>query len=218
MGFESRRTLRRAAAATLVLLGAIGLYGAATYLNLNPLHEVGEVVDEFNGIPVYYNGGVQHSAGRHQAPNGYNLGIRYQCVEFVKRYYHQRLHHTMPEARGHAKSFFDPTVADGALNAQRMLVQHINGGASSPRAEDLIVWGPWLFNPYGHVAIVSRVEAGFIEVVQQNPGPYGSSREIVPLSQDAQGRWWVGHDRVRGWLRMADRSEGHASAPGAAHQ
>ncbi|MCY1379837.1 CHAP domain protein [compost metagenome] len=107
----------------------------------------------------------------------------------------------MPEARGHAKAFFDAAVADGALNAARNLVQHRNGGASAPAVGDIVVFAPWLFNPYGHVAIVSRVDADAVEIVQQNPGPFGTSRERLPLVL-AEGRTQLGTERVLGWLRL----------------
>ena len=177
-----------------------------------PLHAIGAVVDEFHGVKVYYNGTMLHSSGRHLAPDGYNLGIRYQCVEFVKRYYYERFGLEMPDARGNAKDFFDPAVADGALNAKRGLLQYRNGSVRAPRPEDLIVLGPALLNPYGHVAIVSRVDAGSVEVVQQNPGPLVGSRRNFKLLHEA-GRWRVDDARVLGWLRLPP---GRAAARGAA--
>src|SRR5437867_3070468 len=92
---------------------------AATSLNWNPQHRVGEPIERLNGVAVFYNGGVDHSSGRSLAPDGYNLGIRYQCVEFVNRYYYERLNHKMPDAYGHAKDFFQARLPDGARNTQR---------------------------------------------------------------------------------------------------
>ena len=66
---------------------------------------IGEVVDEFNGVKVYFNGAVEHVGGRNLAADGYNLGLKYQCVEFVKRYYYERFGHKMPNSFGHAKDF-----------------------------------------------------------------------------------------------------------------
>ena len=56
------------------LLAAAG-YRVVTYTNLNPGHEVGAVVDEFNGVKVYYNGGVNNAEGRTLSRDGYNLGM-----------------------------------------------------------------------------------------------------------------------------------------------
>jgi hypothetical protein len=184
--------------AALLLLGA---YAALTRVNLDRSRSVGAVVDEFHGVAVYYNGGVNQSAGRNLAPDGYNLGIRYQCVEFVKRYYYQRFGHEMPEPRGNARDFFDPRTADGARNTQRGLLQFRNGSPTPPQADDILVLGPGAFNPYGHVAIVAQVERGEVEVVQQNGGPFAGSRRTFRLVREAGG-WRIADRRVRGWLRM----------------
>jgi CHAP domain len=181
-----------------------GGYAAVTQLNLNRSHAVGDVVDELNGVKVYYNGGVSHSSGRNLGRDGYNLGIKYQCVEFIKRYYFERFGHEMPDAFGNAMDFFDATLRDGDLNAKRALRQFRNGSASSPQPDDILVLGPWVFNPYGHVAIVAAVEKTSIEIVQQNPGPFTASPETIGLVRSADG-WTIDNDRVLGWLRLPDR-------------
>lgn len=193
-----RRSMKFAVA---VMVVGVALYVAATRINLNLGHEVGEVLDQYNGVPVYYNGAINQVAGRHVAPDGYNLGLRWQCVEFVKRYYHQRLGHRMPQDRGNAKDFFDVRVPNGATNAARGLQQFTNGAGERPQVDDLVVFAPWLFNRYGHVAIVSAVGPDHVEVIQQNPGPFGSSRERYPLKRDADGLR-VEHPRLLGWLRL----------------
>lgn len=189
-----------AAVACLGLAAVLAVWGASR-VNVNLARTPGEVIDTFEGIPVYYNGAINHVEGRNLAPDGYNIGLRWQCVEFVKRYYFERFGHRMPEARGHAKSFFAAALQDGELNKARDLVQYRNGGATTPAVGDIVVFAPWLFNPYGHVAIVSRVDADAVEVVQQNPGPFGTSRERLALS-GIDGRVNLGTARVLGWLRL----------------
>lgn len=191
---------RTAKALVWLLAMAVGGYLIVTRLNINPTHSVGDPLDEFNGVPVFYNGAINATAGRRVTADGYNLGLKFQCVEFVKRYYFERFGHKMPNAMGNAKDFFAEAVKDGEMNKERMLVQYRNGGRSGPEPDDLIVFAPWVLNRYGHVAIVSEVGPDFIEVVQQNPGPFGSTRERFPLVMH-QGRLRVGHDRVLGWLR-----------------
>ena len=186
-------------ALTAAVLIAIAYVGA-TRFNVNPEHTVGEKLDEFNGVVVYYNGAINNTSGRTIASDGYNLGLKFQCVEFVKRYYYERFKHKMPNPMGHAKEFFLPSVPDGGLNKERMLIQYQNNSFNPPVEEDLIVFGPWLLNQYGHVAIISKVGTDFIEVVQQNSGPFGSTRERFPLVL-SNGKVRVGNDRVLGWLR-----------------
>ncbi|ADV49857.1 CHAP domain containing protein [Cellulophaga algicola DSM 14237] len=169
-------------------------------INLNPNYEVGQEIDSLNGVSVYYNGGVGNVDGRELTKDGYNLGLKYQCVEFVKRYYYDALKHKMPDSYGHAKDFFNPLVKDGELNTQRNLNQFINPSSAKPRVNDLLVYSGTLLNKYGHVAIISNVTANGIEIIQQNPGPFGDSRENYILVNE-DGKWRITNDWIIGWLR-----------------
>ena len=161
-------------------------------------HVQGDPLDSLNGVVVFCNGGFSGNAGRNVI-DGYNIGLKYQCVEFVKRYYFERFGHRMPNSYGHARDFFDSTVADGALNADRALLQFCNGSAAMPEVDDLLVLDGWGGNPYGHVAIISRVGDGEVEVVQQNTG---STRGTYDLDM-IDGKWRIDSKRVLGWLRSA---------------
>ena len=190
----------------LLPLIALAAYYGATRVDPNSEHVVGEQLDELNGVAIYYNGGVNTVQGRNLSEDGYNLGLRYQCVEFVKRYYFERYDHRMPDSYGHAKDFFNASLGDGALNAQRAMLQFHNGSATPPQAEDLLVFAPSLLNRYGHVAIVARVGTDTLQIAQQNPGPFGSAREDLGLTQK-EGKWYIDESRVLGWLRMAPATE-----------
>jgi surface antigen len=169
-------------------------------VNPNPQLEVGQKVDSLNGIFVYYNGGVGNVSGRNTAPDGYNIGLKWQCVEFVKRYYFEKLNHKMPDAFGNAKDFFDPKLEDSTLNVKRNLMQFKNGSVSKPKVEDLLIYDGTVTNSYGHVSIVSYVDEREIEIIQQNPGPFGKPREKFALTF-SNGKWTVSNDRILGWLR-----------------
>lgn len=194
----------------------LGVAWAFTKFNFNPAYTTGQKVDSLNGVYVYYNGGVNHTEGRNTA-DGYNLGIKYQCVEFVKRYYYEHMHHRMPDSYGHAKDFFNVALADSTINPARGLLQFTNPSRSKPRPDDLLIFSPTLFNRYGHVAIVSRVSGAEVEIVQQNPGPFGKSRERIVLLYE-KGTWKIGNGRIAGWLRLQadtlrrDSSSGQAAA------
>ena len=76
-------------------------------------------------------------------------------------------------------------------------MQFTNNSATKPAPEDLLHhrWQPG--KPMGHVAIISRVSDGEVEVVQQNTG---STRGTYDLDL-IDGRWQIGNKRVLGWLR-----------------
>ena len=131
-------------------------------------------------------------------------GIRYQCVEFVKRYYYLHYHHRMPDTYGHAKDYFDKKISNGALNTARGLFQYQNGTQVKPQKGDLIVFASYILNPYGHVAIISKVTDKDIEIIQQNAGPWGKSRVLIELQRTGKN-WQIKNNRVLGWLRKEKR-------------
>jgi hypothetical protein len=189
---------------TLLILVALilGLMIRYAYNSKLPVtsYEIGQVIDRHNGVAVYYNGSVSNISGRNVAPDGYNLGLKYQCVEFVKRYYYEHLHHKMPDSYGHAKDFFSKGLSDGAFNSRRGLRQFANPSFSKPQPDDLLIYGPSLFNKFGHVARVVIVKQKEIEIIQQNPGPFSPSREKIRLSK--KGDYWMLEDNlILGWLR-----------------
>ena len=56
---------------------------------------------------------MNNVSGRNVTVDGYNLGLKYQCVEFVKRYYYKHYRHKMPNSYGNAKDFFIAQISDG---------------------------------------------------------------------------------------------------------
>ncbi|MFI8602841.1 CHAP domain-containing protein [Cellulophaga baltica] len=183
----------------ILILFTVGFF-VSKKINLNSNFEVGQKIDDLNGVVVYYNGGVGNVAGREVTEDGYNLGLKYQCVEFVKRYYYQALNHKMPDSYGNAKDFFSKTLDDGGLNIKRNLNQFTNPSSSKPKVNDLVVYSGTLFNKYGHVAIISKVTEREVEIIQQNPGPFGESRETYDLIRE-EDKWFIDHSRIMGWLR-----------------
>lgn len=162
--------------------------------------EVGDKIDSLNGVYVYYNNLVGNVEGRNVTADGYNIGLRYQCVEFVKRYYYEHLDHKMPDSYGHAKDFFNKQLPDGTFNKRRNLMQFSSPSRSKPKVDDLLVFEGTAINKYGHVAIISNVSEGSVEIIQQNPGPWGSSRETFNLTQTS-GMWEIEKTETLGWLR-----------------
>lgn len=185
----------------IAALAAAGLVGIPR-LDISGA-EPGMVVDSLDGVYVYNNGPVAAVYGRNLSETGYNIGLKYQCVEFVKRYYLYRYAHEMPDSYGHARDFFDPSLADGGFNTARGLLQFRNGSASLPRPGDMVIFKPTIYNRYGHVAIVSSVGHGEVEVIQQNRGRVRHTRESFPMtSRDGVHR--IGNKRIAGWLRIKD--------------
>ncbi len=184
----------------ILLVFIISGFFISREININPWYEIGEKIDSLNGVVVYYNAPTKNTSGRHLTEDGYNLGLKYQCVEFVKRYYYEALKHKMPNSYGNAKDFYNSALNDGEINKQRNLTQYTNHSKSKPKVNDLIVYSQSLFNEYGHVSIISKVSETDIQIIQQNAGPFCKSRETYRLTK-VNGKWYIENKRILGWLR-----------------
>lgn len=183
----------------LLILSIGGLWNFKKF-NSNNDFSIGQPLDSLNGVYVYYNSSVDNVSGRNTTKDGYNLGLKYQCVEFVKRYYYEHLKHKMPDSYGHAKDFFDKTLKDGQKSKKRDLTQYRNSSKTKPKVDDLLIFDGTKFNKYGHVAIISNVTEKEIEIIQQNPGKNGKSRQKFALD-NKNGKWEIKNKQILGWLR-----------------
>lgn len=197
---NTNKILKRAA--QIVLLMVLVLFTKCIIKKVYHANQrtIGEKIDSFNNIPVYYNGSTNSNLGRNRSADGYNYGLKYQCVEFIKRYYYDHLNHKMPNTFGHAKDFYNPNLKDNERNTDRNLVQFSNPSNTKPKINDILIFDANSFNPYGHVAIVSNVTNDEIEIIQQNPGRYGNSRETIDLKQ-VNNKWELDKASILGWLR-----------------
>lgn len=168
------------------------------FISLTSFNRVGELIDSYNGVAVYFNGTINDVHGRHTTPDGYNLGLKWQCVEYVKRYYYQTYNHKMPNSFGHAKDLFDQSLEDVAFNEKRGLWQYRNTRYERPQSGDILVYGPTDDNPFGHTGIVGEVTNDSVELIQQNYGK--KTRDNFKLSE-YNGIITVADYDVLGWLR-----------------
>src|SRR6476620_11842179 len=77
---------------------------------------IGDSVDSFNSVTVYNNGmNYPKSFGKHYSKDSFYYGKKWQCVEFIKRYYHDYLKFAMKDGMGNAKDFFDLKVRHGDI-------------------------------------------------------------------------------------------------------
>lgn len=162
---------------------------------------VGKRIDSLNGVYVYENGPLQNISGRRVTKEGYNIGLKYQCVEFVKRYYLQHLNHKMPNSYGNAVDYFNENIPDGTFNQNRGLIQYSNPSRFKPKPNDILIFNATPDNPFGHVGIISWVKKHQIEIIQQNPPQSNqSARKVYDLIKK-KGRWEIKCKRILGRLR-----------------
>jgi cell division septation protein DedD len=156
----------------------------------------GAVLGSFDGTDAHSNGNDTGTGYSCAGTGAY--GLQYQCVELAMR--HFRTHWNL-SWHGNAKDLLD--------NAPRSSVDvRTNGdGAHPPVPGDMIVWknGTW-----GHVALVTNVRSGAIDILEQNVKSSGKAT----LSWDGAriGARWGGWAPA-GW---AHAKANHATAGGPA--
>ena len=167
-----------------------------SYMPLFARH--GDVIGKLDDVNVYFNDYKIKSKKVKLAPDGYRIGIEYQCVEFVKRYYYEYYNHKMPNVWGHARDYFNVNLSDGAYNKERNLYQYKNGSSKKPKKGDLLVYNN---GKYGHVAIVSDVSDNSISIIHQNAGRFRPVRMKHSMKNE-NGKWVVENSSLLGWLRL----------------
>ncbi|MDR3295978.1 MAG: CHAP domain-containing protein [Clostridiales Family XIII bacterium] len=185
---------RQAKRTPIIIVSLLIVVGVIVYISPG----VGKELDSYKGVAVYGNGLiVARSFGMNFSDDGCYFGQRWQCVEYVKRFYFQAKNHKMPEVYGNAKDFFDYSISHGERNENRGLVQYYNGNDVPTQADDVLVFTD---RAYGHVAVVTGVGEGYIEVIRQNMR--GKVREQIPIKEE-NGDFFVGEEREpAGWLRF----------------
>jgi|GEM_PF-2386287 len=156
----------------------------------------GTQVGIFNGVPSYSNGTTSYVSNISNYYQGQYTGIKWQCVEYARRYYlaHYGIYIslTIPYA----------SQAFTTWGSLEYINQFQNGTGSPPIPGDILCSNG---GAYGHVAIVREVTANEVHVIQQNfLNNSGDNDFTLTLSQVGEV-YTVGNFSVScpviGWLR-----------------
>lgn len=216
----------RAAAVALLLLCQVTAWAATTppagklpaACRAGCVTPFGAVLGVVDGVPAYSNCSAKCVNPEPAKKNGVYTGIKWQCVEFARRWL---LKHD-------GAVFGDVDIAADIWNKidhlERVdhkgtiaLQKHPNGSAQPPSVGDLLLYARAYLGT-GHVAVVTAVSlpAHEIEVAEENyrnrkyPGDY--ARKVTLIERDH--RYWVLDPYVLGWKHPATRTRASAKAAG----
>jgi surface antigen len=152
----------------------------------------GTYLGQFNTVAAYSNGSVNYNSGQRNSVNGVDTGLKWQCVEFVRRYFYT-IFGISPNG-GDALNWYANAPALG-------LERHPNGGTTPPQVGDILCKGYTPGTPFGHVAIIKRVENNRVYTAQQNVSQDSTDLDKwLPLTV-SNGTYFVGDSSIQGWLR-----------------
>ncbi len=132
--------------------------------------------------------------------DGTYIGIKWQCVEYVRRYYYEVFDLDLAsKLRGDAKTFYDH-ASDMGLN------RYANGGNIPPQVGDILVSEGTDAN-VGHVAIVRSVTDNQVCTIQQNFSNDSRDIERYLTLNVSNGNYTVSgfgeSYPIAGWLRSS---------------
>jgi len=132
-----------------------------TFFNCYSQDPYGTYEGEYNNVFCYSNGSTTYNSGQTNSVtiNGHSVstGLKYQCVEFVQRYYAFIYGLEIDQYFGNANSFYSGASGAG-------LVAYANG-TIEPKVGDIVCSNG---GTYGHVAIIRDVTSTSVTVIQQN--------------------------------------------------
>ena len=127
----------------------------------NKQYNYGELIGTFNGVNAYSNQQGLLNSDETNHYNGIYTGIKWQCVEYARRYLIVR----------HGITFSD---VNNAYEIPRAKFTKLNGNSvimnNNVAVGSLIIWPQYYkIDGYeGHVAVVSSISAKGIRVAEQN--------------------------------------------------
>jgi glutathionylspermidine amidase/synthetase len=152
-----------------------------------------------DGVAIYHNPKKEketyHVAKKTETYDGIRYGIKYQCVEFVRRYYIKKFHSTFPEV-DNAYELFDLKYATDLQTNKKVRLRAIpNSIQNIPEPGDMIIWKPeGRYRDTGHVAIMKEiVNRSIVTIVEQNGKTHNGQRNIQ-----------IHHPGILGWMRLDD--------------
>lgn len=137
------------------------LFIACFFLSVNSFASAFDTqVGTFNNVVAYSNGTVGNASSVYNTASGINTGMKWQCVEYVNRYYYSvyGLDLKSTGIYGNANHYYSNAALAG-LNA------YPNSGTTAPQVGDIICSNG---GTYGHIAIIREVGTTYIKVIHQN--------------------------------------------------
>ena len=164
-------------------------------INVAAATDFGDIIGTYRGIDAKSNGPCTGLySGTYENTNcGLSKNWKYQCKEYVNRFYKDIMGIDTSKWAGSAGEYYATASAKG-------LDAYPNGGDTSPQPNDILTFSG---GPYGHVAIITWVDDKSVKVVEQN-----FNRDTAYATLKRNGNTIQNHITstgitytVQGWLR-----------------
>jgi hypothetical protein len=143
---------------TIVLVFGILFY----YFLYASVKKFGTIIGTFNGVSAYSNQKGQTNSSESNYFNGVYTGIKWQCVEYARRY--------LQTTRGITFDNVDNAVEIPSAKFTTLDGTNLLGKTNDLKIGSLVIWPKhYKYNsPDGHVAVVSSIQSNGFYVAEQN--------------------------------------------------
>ena len=117
------------------------------------------------GVEVYSNKNSLHDV--EYIMYGLYTGVKWQCVEFARRFLIQVKGVTF-DSIPNAFQIFDLPYFKNLIGIKIPINKYKNGSYYPPKKYSLLIWKSNTENKSGHVAVVTNIGLDWIEITQQN--------------------------------------------------
>lgn len=162
-------------------------------------------------VPAYSNKNSSiFNIGRHII-YGIYTGYQWQCVEFARRWLLMRKSCIFRDIPCACNIWNDISYIERVTDGKRFPLRPIaNGSSKPPKKESVLIYSRSRKMPFGHVAIITDVESGYVHIAEQNnlynywPGDY-ARREPLRFEN---GLYYIDDKhKIYGWMEIEDNDE-----------
>ncbi|CAF1138528.1 unnamed protein product [Adineta ricciae] len=162
-----------------------------------------------NNVEAYSNGNDSFISDEYSYLYGVFMGIKWQCVEYARRWLFQRKGCSFASVEGAADMW---TQLDEVQRVEDKrcfpLRKYPNGSPSRPANESLLIYNRSATSmPYGHVAVIVDVLSDVIRVAEENWDFYywmGNYSREIPYELISGGYFIRDNYPIIGWMSIID--------------
>lgn len=160
-----------------------------------------------SNVPSYSNGNDTYISYEENYLYGIYMGIKWQCVEYARRWLFLRKGCAFSSIPGAADMWTNLDYVQQVVDGKQLkLNKYPNGCDLRPQNESLLIYSRSDKGmPYGHVAVIVDVLSNSIRVAEENYYPYywsaNYSREIPFVYRN--GSYFIEDiDHILGWMTI----------------
>lgn len=138
------------------------------------------------------------------------MGVKWQCVEFARRWLMVERGYVF-DSIPRAYDIFNLKHVHTVPHKKRLpMVAHPNGSTTPPKLGDMLIWrSEGIFSGTGHVAIICGISPTGVRIAEQNyddlvwPEEQDYARELPGEVTDG-GEYWIRSPAILGWMVVDD--------------